>query len=239
LTWNYLHIFIMLLWRNKHSCTRLESIFHVWMQIGRGFKIALFINKHPITTMKTMKILSLALFLISSLMLYTCSPKDSGDSKDLAEEQNEEKFDDKKTENDAEFVVDAADGGMLEVQLAELAMKTSTSEEVKNYAKMILTDHSKTNTELKTIAEKKNITLPIAMSDKNQKRYDDLADKTGEDFDKAYCKLMVDDHQEDIKEFKKQADDGTDPELKSWASEKVATLEHHLVTAEEMESKRN
>src|SRR5688572_33048434 len=104
--------------------------------------------------MKHIKILSLSLFLLSSLVLYNCNPKDSGDSKDMAEEQNEEKFDDNKTENDAEFVVDAADGGMLEVQLAELAMKTSTSAEVKNYAKMILTDHSKTNTELKTIAEK-------------------------------------------------------------------------------------
>jgi len=189
--------------------------------------------------MKHINIFSLSLIFLSSLLLSACNPKDSGDSKDMAEEQNEEKFDDNKTENDAEFVVDAADGGMLEVQLAELAMKTSTSNEVKSYAKMILTDHSKTNTELKTIAEKKNITLPIALSDKNQKKYDDLADKTGEDFDKAYCKLMVDDHQEDIKEFKKQADDGSDPELKSWASEKVMTLEHHLVTAEEMEEKRN
>jgi putative membrane protein len=189
--------------------------------------------------MKHNNIFSLSLLLLSSFLLYSCNPKDSGDSKDLAEEQNEEKFDDKKTENDADFVVDAADGGMLEVRLAELAMKTSTSNEVKNYAKMILTDHSKTNTELKTIAEKKNITLPIDISEDNQKTYDDLANKTGEDFDKAYCKVMVDDHKEDIKEFKKQAEDGSDPELKSWASEKVATLEHHLVTAEEMEKKRN
>jgi putative membrane protein len=189
--------------------------------------------------MKHIKIFSLSLFLLSSLLLYNCNPKDSGDSKDMAEEQNEEKFDDKKTENDAEFVVDAADGGMLEVRLAELAMKTSASNEVKNYAKMILTDHSKANTELKTIAEKKNITLPIDLSDKNQKTLDDLKDKTGEDFDKAYCKVMVDDHKEDIKEFKKQAEDGSDPELKSWASEKVVTLEQHLVAAEDMESKRN
>ena len=187
--------------------------------------------------MKTITTLSIA--LIACLFLSACNPKDSGDSKEFAEEQNEEKFDDKQVENDAEFVVDAADGGMLEVQLAELAIKTSASEEVKNFAKMILKDHSKTNTELKQLAEKKNITLPIALSDKAQKTYDDLADKTGEDFDKAYCKYMVDDHEEDIKEFKRQADKGEDPELKSWASEKVTSLEHHLATAEEMEDKRN
>jgi putative membrane protein len=187
--------------------------------------------------MKTITTLSFA--LITGMFLSACNPKDSGDSKDFAEEQNEEKFDDNKVENDAEFVVDAADGGMLEVQLAELAIKNAASEEVKKYAQMIAKDHSKTNTELKTLAEKKNITLPIALSDKAQKKYDDLADKTGEDFDKAYCKAMVDDHEADIKEFKRQAEKGEDPELKSWAAEKVTTLEYHLATAEEMEDKRN
>ena len=188
--------------------------------------------------MKTITTLSFA--LIAGLFLSACNPKDSGDSKEFAEEQNEEKFEDNnKAENDAEFVVDAADGGMLEVELAELAIKTTSSAEVKKYAQMILKDHSATNTELKNLAEKKNITLPIALSDKAQKKYDDLRDKTGEDFDKAYCKLMVDDHQEDIKEFKKQAEKGNDPELKSWAAEKVNALEYHLATAEEMEDKRN
>lgn len=188
--------------------------------------------------MKTITTLSFA--LIAGMFLSACNPKDSGDSKDFAEEQNEEKFDDNnKAEKDAEFVVDAADGGMLEVQAAELAIKTTNSEEVKNYAQMILKDHSTANTELKKLAEKKNITLPIALSDEAQKKYDDLKDKTGEDFDKAYCKLMVDDHEEDIKEFKEQAEDGDDPELKSWAAAKVTTLEHHLTTAEEMEDKRN
>ena len=187
--------------------------------------------------MKTITTLSFA--LVAGMFLSACNPKDSGDSKELAEEQNEEKFEDNKTENDAEFVVDAADGGMLEVQLAELAVKNAASEEVKKYAQMIAKDHSKTNTELKTLAEKKNITLPIALSDKAQKKYDDLADKTGEDFDKAYCKYMVDDHEADIKEFKRQAEKGEDPEPKSWAAEKVTTLEYHLATAEEMEDKRN
>ena len=187
--------------------------------------------------MKTISTLSLA--LVAILFLSTCNKKDGGDSKEFAEEQNEEKFEDNKTENDAEFVVEAADGGMFEVQAAELAIKTSPSDEVKKFAQMILKDHSTANTELKAIAEKKNITLPIALSDDKQKKYDDLADKAGEEFDKAYCKLMVDDHEKDVKEFKKQAEKGEDPELKSWAAEKVPTLEHHLVTAEEMEDKRN
>lgn len=186
--------------------------------------------------MKT--IITLSLAFSACLFMSSCS-KNSGDSKDFAEEQNDEKFDDKKTENDADFVVDAADGGMLEVQAAELAVRTTQSPEVKKYAQMIIKDHSTANTELKAMAEKKNISLPIAMSDNNQKKYDDLRQKVGEDFDKAYCKLMVDDHEKDIKEFKKQADNGEDPELKTWAAAKVETLEHHLVTAEEMKDKRD
>lgn len=188
--------------------------------------------------MKTISTLSLA--LIAILFLSTCGTKDGGDSKEFAEDQNEEKFEDNnKAENDAEFVVDAADGGMFEVQAAELAIKSASSDEVKKFAEMVLKDHSTANTELKAIAEKKNITLPVALSDDKQKKYDDLADKAGEEFDEAYCKLMVDDHEKDIKEFKRQAEKGEDPELKSWAAEKVTTLEHHLVTAEEMEDKRN
>jgi putative membrane protein len=186
--------------------------------------------------MKTITTLSLA--LCACLFMSACT-KDSGDSKEFAEEQNDEKFDDNKTENDAEFVVDAADGGMLEVQAAELAVKTTQSPEVKKYAQMIIKDHSAANTELKAMAQKKNISLPIAMSDNAQKKYDELREKVGEDFDKAYCKLMVDDHEKDIREFKKQADKGNDPELKSWAAAKVTTLEHHLVTAEEMKDKRD
>jgi putative membrane protein len=157
------------------------------------------------------------------------------DNKEIAEDQNDERLEDTGIKDDAEFAVDAADGGMLEVQLANVAMRNAASSEVKEFAQMILNDHSKANDELKSIAEKKNIVLPIALSDKSQEKLEDMSEKTGAEFDKAYCNYMVKEHKEDINEFEKQAEKGNDPELKSWAAEKLQTLERHLSVAESLD----
>ena len=174
--------------------------------------------------------------LTVALFLSACNTKNTTDSMEQAEEQNDKKFDDSKIEEDTEFAVAAADGGMLEVQLGQLAQTNSTVADVKTFAQMMVTDHSKANDELKKWAAQKNITLPAVLSDKNQKKYDDLASKTGKDFDDAYTDFMVKDHQNDIDEFKKEADKGNDADLKSWAAGKISTLEHHLGMAKQAEA---
>jgi putative membrane protein len=174
--------------------------------------------------------------LLSSTLMLTlgaCNKKHSDDSTKVAERQNEAKFVNANNEKDTEFAVAAADGGMLEVQLGQLAQTNGTSSKVKEFGKSMIQDHSKANDELKALAQQKNITLPQKLSDKNQKKYNDLSEKRGTEFDKAYTKFMVDDHEDDIDEFKKEAEKGDDAEIKSWASGKVTTLEHHLEMAKE------
>lgn len=173
-----------------------------------------------------------ALFLASILTFSACNSNKKEDSKEMAEDANEKKFDDTKIEDDTEFAVAAADGGMLEVQLGELAEKNAASPGVKDFGKMMVKDHSKANDELKALAEKKNITLPTTLSEKCQKMYKDLSEKTGKDFDKAYVSAMVDDHKEDIKKFEDAAKDGKDADIKTWAAEKLPTLNHHLETVQ-------
>jgi putative membrane protein len=168
--------------------------------------------------------------VFAALMLGACGSKN--DSKAVAEDQNDEKFDKSTGEADAEFAVKAADGGMLEVQLGQLAVSSASSPQVKEFAQMMVDDHSKANEELKTLASGKGISIPTTLSDKNMKKYNDLAEKSGHDFDKDYIDLMVKDHKEDIDEFKKEADKGKVPELAKWASEKLPTLEHHLQLAQ-------
>ena len=65
---------------------------------------------------------------------------------------------------------------------------------------------------------------------------DDLAAKKGADFDKAYINAMIDDHQEDIDEFKKESTDGKDADLKTWATNKLPTLQGHLDMAKTTKS---
>jgi putative membrane protein len=141
------------------------------------------------------------------------------------------------TAADDAFVAAAADAGMLEVQLGKLAAEKGTSQAVKDFGQSMVSDHSKANDELKALAEKKGIKVPATLSAKSQTTYEDISKKTGAAFDKAYAEQMVKDHNEVIEKFKKEAQAGSDPEIKSWANGKVSTLEHHLMMAKDMHSK--
>jgi putative membrane protein len=173
----------------------------------------------------------ITLFAIAIMSVMSISCGNKNDSKEIAEDQNEEKFDDRK-EKDVEFAVEAADGGLLEVQLGQLALSNASSPQVKQFAQMMVDDHGKANDELKALAAGKNITLPSTLSDKAMKIYNDIAGKAGNDFDKAYMDRMVKAHKDNIDTFKEEADKGADADLKSWASAKVSTLQHHLQLAE-------
>ncbi|REA55451.1 DUF4142 domain-containing protein [Dyadobacter luteus] len=182
-----------------------------------------------------MKKILLSSMLIASMMMFTaCNSNKTEDSKEVAEEQNEQKFEDSKVEDDTEFAVAAADGGILEVKLGELAQTNGAAPSIKEFGKQMVKDHGKANEELIALAKQKNISLPMSLSDEKQKKVDDLASKKGKDFDKAYASFMVDDHQEDINDFQEAAKDGKDPEIKAWAAEKVPTLQHHLEMAKKM-----
>jgi putative membrane protein len=164
--------------------------------------------------------------------LASCGKKAETDSKEVAEETNKDTFEDTDTKRDAEFAVAAADGGLLEVRLGELAVSQASAASVKKFGQSMIDDHSKANEELKALAAKKNIALPTSLSEKNQKKYDELSGKSGAEFDKAYASFMVDDHKEDIEEFKKEAEKGNDADVKAWASGKIPVLEHHLMMAQ-------
>jgi putative membrane protein len=178
--------------------------------------------------------INLLLVGILSAALFSCgNPKDSNntaeeDPKEVAEEQNEEKTEDTNMEKDADFAVNAADGGLMEVQLGEYAAANASSAEVKKFAQMMVSDHSKANDELKALAQQKNISIPAALSDNRKKKLDNLKEKKGTEFDKAYIDMMVEDHEDDVDLFEKEAENGKDAEIKSWAAGKVTALRHHL-----------
>ncbi len=173
--------------------------------------------------------------LTSAVLLVAVSCGDTRkDSTDMAEDQNEETLSNK-ADDDADFAVEAADGGLMEVELGTLALSKASSPEVKKFAQMMVDEHTKANNELKALAQQKNITLPTVMGNEHQRKVDNLREKTGAEFDKDYMDLMVKDHKDDIDEFEDQAEDGKDPEIKSWASTKVAALRHHLEEAQRVQ----
>lgn len=132
---------------------------------------------------------------------------------------------------DRDFVMDAAMGGLLEVELGRVAAQKGMSDAVKQFGQRMVDDHSKANTELMTLASGKGITLPTALDEKHQKDVTKLSAMSGAEFDRAYSKMMLSDHNKDVSEFEKQSTKGTDADLKAFASKTLPTLQEHLQMA--------
>jgi len=133
---------------------------------------------------------------------------------------------------DHSFVEKAAMGGMVEVELGNLAQQKAASAEVKQFGSRMVTDHTKANDELKQIASSKNIDLPTALDKKHRGDVDKFSKMSGAAFDKAYMSHMVDDHKKDVSDFKKEASSGKDADVKGFASKTLPTLEEHLQMAQ-------
>ena len=136
------------------------------------------------------------------------------------------------SEADSKFAVEAAGGGMLEVQLGELAQQKASSQRVKDFGAMMVRDHTKANDDLKSLAGMKNITLPSSPGKNQLDHIQNLSKKSGRAFDKDYMKMMVDDHKEDIDAFEKASRDASDADVKAFASNTLPVLRVHLDSAQ-------
>jgi putative membrane protein len=119
----------------------------------------------------------------------------------------------------------------MEVELGKYAQQTAQNQRVKNFATMMVKDHSKANDELKALAAKKNITLPTVLDEKHMDKMNDIKEKRGADFDKEYIKEMVDDHDKDVDKFRKQAENGEDADIKAFAAKTLPVLITHQDSA--------
>lgn len=135
---------------------------------------------------------------------------------------------------DAHFAKEAAQGGMAEVKLGQLAQEKGAKDSVKSFGKRMVDDHSKAGDKLKEVTSRENITLPTDISAKDQATYDRLSKLNGAAFDRAYARDMVKDHETDVAAFQKEANTGRDDSLKGFASETLPTLQDHLKQAKEM-----
>jgi putative membrane protein len=139
-----------------------------------------------------------------------------------------------KSADDDQFAAEAASGGMAEVKLGELAQEKGTSDKVKGFSQKMVTDHSKAGDDLKQIAQQQGLNLPEEMSKQDQATYDWLSKLEGKQFDEAYARAMLTDHQKDVAAFEKEASSGKNEALKEFASRTLPTLKQHLKLAHEM-----
>lgn len=135
------------------------------------------------------------------------------------------------------FVTEAAQGGMAEVELGRLATQKASNADVKQFGQRMVDDHSKANDQLKSAAAKSNLTVPTDMGAKHKAEMAKLSKLSGAAFDKAYMSHMVQDHKKDVAEFQKEANSGSDPNIKEFAQQTVPTLQEHLKQAQEVHAK--
>jgi putative membrane protein len=126
---------------------------------------------------------------------------------------------------DKTFMMNAAKGGMMEVEMGKVAAQNAQSADVKKFGNRMVTDHSKANNELMALAKEEGVSLPATKAPGKWKS------------DKDYMGMMVKDHQADLAEFQKEAQSGTDPDLKAFAAKGAKMVSSHLKLAQETQGK--
>jgi putative membrane protein len=135
---------------------------------------------------------------------------------------------------DEAFVRVAAHGGLAEVKLGQLAMGQGSNEAVKAFGTRMVAEHTKAGDELKEAAKDERIALPTDLSAKDQATYDRLSRLSGADFDQAYAQDMVKDHQQDLRDFQREANHGNNDVIRGFASETVPMIQQDLDQAKEV-----
>ena len=155
-------------------------------------------------------------------MFPTATPKSSGSSKSHT---TGNKAKGTLSSADKAFIKDAAKGGMMEVAMGRVAEKNATDSDVKNFGARMVKDHSKANENLKAIAKEENVEWPTEKEAGKWKS------------DKSYMDAMVKDHEADLAAFEKKAKNGSDPDVKNFASKTAETVRKHLEMAKEIDAK--
>ena len=147
----------------------------------------------------------------------SCMNNKPEDTKVVAEDHNDAKFDNNKIEKDAQFLVNAATISREEINLGQLAQHNGRSLAVKELGKMMEDEHTKSLADLTVLAKAKNISIPTSQTNSSESAYKNLNDKSGNDFDKAYADMIVSEHKKTISLFETAATESSDLDIRAWA----------------------
>jgi len=168
-----------------------------------------------------------SVFMLLMMIVPSCNNTNTKDTKEVAEDQNDAKFDNEK-EDDADFLVKAEEINLEEILIGRLAQTRGTTTRVKELGKMMETDHTRASTDLQALAAKKQVTLPTTLTDDGISANKKLMDTESADFDKEYVDMMISGHKDAISKFEKASTDADDPEIRNWAASMLPVLRQHL-----------
>jgi putative membrane protein len=180
------------------------------------------------------------LFIICAIAIFvSCNNPDSTekkDSKETAEDRNDEKFN-KPGEKDAQALVDAYSGSLFEMQLSDSVKTWAADDDVKTLASAMSVAHSSINSEIKQLASKKAISLPVSITTGETEKISNYKDKKANNLNKDYVDALIDDHKKTITLFEKCAADCNDNDIKTWFGAALPELRKHLDMAMTVQEK--
>lgn len=138
------------------------------------------------------------------------------------------------TMTDQQFVDFAAQTDMMEANLGQLAGTQASAESVKDYAQMLVTDHTNDYTQLSTVAGKAGLEVPKGLDAAHDKMIAPFKKLKGSAFDHRYIQEMIAGHTKAIQVYTKEASDAQNADLKAYASQALPTLQKHLDAAKDL-----
>ena len=143
------------------------------------------------------------------------------------------------TSADQDFVTKAAQGNSAEVELGKIVAAKSKNPSVKQFAQMMMKDHTAALNELQELAQSKNLNFNDDLPDDAKALQTKLSSDIGKQLDKDYMDGMLEDHQKDVQEFTAQSQKAKDPDLKQWLIKTLPTLQKHLESAQQIDARLN
>lgn len=185
--------------------------------------------------MKTRILLPTVLFCIFNLN--ACRNTDNSTSSTLADSSLEQTMTDTMAVNRGEgmqfFLEKAAIAGTMEVEIGKMAESKASNKRVKEFAERMVKDHTKTNSNLKELADKKKITIPTSIPAADQNHINEMAKLSGAQFDKHYMDMMVKDHVKTLDLFKSATTSG-DIDVRRFAAKTLRMIEGHYKLATDL-----
>ena len=140
---------------------------------------------------------------------------------------------------DCSFIQAAAQGGMTEVKLGELASRAGQRDDVKQFGQRMVKEHGGINDDLKALAAQKGVTLPDILDAEHQGMVDKMSALSGSDFDNAYIAGMIKDHKTDAKAFKAESSATKDTDVKGFVDKTIPVVNEHLKVITAMKKQRS
>ncbi|WP_264520881.1 DUF4142 domain-containing protein [Flavobacterium sp. N1994] len=152
-------------------------------------------------------------------------------SKKIVLQRNDVAYDRRRSEEAAQFLLDASEINLEQISLGKLAQQKGNKKETKVLGKRMERDYANSNNVLNSLLKTKSITLPTSQTEMGLKAYQKLNHQSGINFDRTYTAMMISQHQFAISLFETASSECLDPEIKAWAGSTLPTLKTNLELA--------